>query len=79
MLKNSDHLTYFDNPEDLQEIIIGFFNRTIKHTFQPKPRSPFTSCRKPVQRQPLVYCQDEIIEGEYETVFIHKRDLEHFK
>ena len=39
VISNSDHVTYFNNPDELLEKIIGFFNRTLRHSFTDKPRT----------------------------------------
>ena len=47
-------MTYLENPDQLAEFMIGFFNRTITHSFAMKPRSTVkqnfqrkTSIKKP--------------------------------
>ena len=39
ILENSDHTTYLDNPDQLAEIMIGYFNKKLKNHFQTKARS----------------------------------------
>jgi len=33
VLEHSDHVTYWDNPDQLTEFIIGFCKRTLRNTF----------------------------------------------
>merc|ERR1712060_880610 len=40
-LKNSGHNVFLDNPGDLTEMMIGFFNGTVTHKFDLKPRQEF--------------------------------------
>ena len=40
-LKNSGHNVFLDNPHQLTNYMIGFFNKTIKGTFDLKPRVEF--------------------------------------
>ena len=42
-LKNSGHNVYMDNPDGLTTYMIGFFNGTITHTFDLKPRKEFVA------------------------------------
>ena len=42
-LKNSGHNVFLDNPEQLTEYMIGFFEGTIKGTFDLKPRQEFVA------------------------------------
>ena len=42
-LKNSGHNVFLDNPPQLCEYMIGFFEGTIKHTFDLKPRQEFVA------------------------------------
>ena len=39
IIKESDHATYYHNPDDLIEKMVGFFDQTIKYSFEHKPRS----------------------------------------
>lgn len=41
-LKNAGHNLFLDNPDGLTEQMIGFFEGTITHTFDLKPRKEFT-------------------------------------
>lgn len=41
-LQNSGHNMYWHNPKGLTAIMIGFFQGTVKGTFEPKPRLEFT-------------------------------------
>lgn len=47
MISNSDHVTYFNNPDEVLEKVIGFFNRTILHEFTDKPRTLVKLARQP--------------------------------
>ena len=40
-LNNSGHNVYLDNPDVLTSYMIGFFEGTITHTFDLKPRREF--------------------------------------
>ena len=42
-LKNSGHNVFLDNPGDLTEMMIGFFNGTVTHKFDLKPRQEFVA------------------------------------
>ena len=42
-LKNSGHNVFLDNPEQLTDYMIGFFEGTIKHTFDLKPRKEWVA------------------------------------
>ena len=42
-LKNAGHNMKWHNPDGLCDIMIGFFNGSIKGTFQKKPRAEFTA------------------------------------
>jgi len=40
-LQNSGHNVFLDNPDQLTTYMIGFFEGTITHTFDLKPRKEF--------------------------------------
>ena len=39
IIPDADHLTYFNNGDAVVEKMVGFFNRTIRHEFELKPRT----------------------------------------
>ena len=42
-LQNSGHNVFLDNPDGLTTYMIGFFNGTIRNTFDLKPRKEFVA------------------------------------
>ena len=42
-LQNSGHCGFLDNPDGLTTYMIGFFNGTIRNTFDLKPRKEFVA------------------------------------
>lgn len=59
--------------------MIGFLNGTLKHTFQPKPRNPFTGKRRIIIREPQVFCRGKTVENEFEAIAKDKRELNQIK
>ena len=39
LIPEADHLTYLNNADGVVEKMIGFFNKTIRHEFEHKPRT----------------------------------------
>jgi hypothetical protein len=91
VIKNSDHVTFYDNPEDLCHVLIGFFNKTITHTFELKPRQTYIKQNERQAERNLLDPSKEYMKVEQsdsmlldsddsqQLVFFDKNELESYK
>lgn len=61
ILQGSDHTTFLENPDQLVEFMVGFFNMTLRHTFETKPRISIKHApvRQNSIKKPMIVLQEE--------------------